>query len=140
MRLGLTPWRRIGKIRLIFPRPQIHSFWSEEWRGAEQRLETVETAILDRGGHVRRGGDYDRWDFQVSGGLWGAVRGRITIEEHGGGKQMVRYRSWPLIKGRSWLVLAVFVGLGVAAAIVVGLAGSRGPGAGSHGGSGPGVR
>ena len=66
---------------------------------------------------MRRGGDYDRWDFQVSGGLWGAVRGRMTIEEHGGGKQMVRYRSWPLIKVRGWLVLAVFVGLSMAAAI-----------------------
>ena len=52
LRLGLAPWRRACKTHLAFPRPQTHSFWSEEWRAAEQRLETVEAAIRDQG--VRR--------------------------------------------------------------------------------------
>ena len=116
LRFGLVPWRRLGKVHFALPRPQTHSFWSEQWRGSEQRLETIEAALLQQGVRATRGGDYDRWDLQVSGGLWGAVRGRLTIEEHGGGTQMVRYRSWPLVKSQGWLVLALFVGLGLAAA------------------------
>jgi hypothetical protein len=44
---------------------------------------------------VRSGGDWDRWDLQVRGGLLGVARLRIGIEEHGAGRQLVRVRSWP---------------------------------------------
>jgi GT2 family glycosyltransferase len=118
LRLGLAPWRRLGKPHFAFPTPQTRSFWSEYWRAPERRLETIETALLDQGIRVMRGGDCDRWDLQVPGGLWGAARGRMTVEEHGGGKQMARFRSWPLIKRRGWLLLTLFAGLAIAAAIV----------------------
>ena len=42
-----------------------------------------------------RGGDYDRWDIEARGGLLGSARLRHTVEEHGGGRQLVRYRIWP---------------------------------------------
>jgi len=44
---------------------------------------------------VRTGGDYDEWDLELRGGLLGAARTLMAIEEHGSGRQMVRFRVWP---------------------------------------------
>ena len=41
-----------------------------------------------------RGGDYDDWDLEVRGGLLGGARLRLGVEEHGAGKQMLRFRAW----------------------------------------------
>ena len=30
-----------------------------------------------------QGGDYDRWDLEIRGGLLGSLRTRMAIEEHG---------------------------------------------------------
>jgi GT2 family glycosyltransferase len=92
---GLTPWRRRGKFNFVSPRPRTSAIWSEHWRALDKRLETVETAIRAQGAVVTRGGEYDRWDMEVRGGPFGALRCRATVEEHGGGKQLIRIRSWP---------------------------------------------
>lgn len=48
------------------------------------------------GGHaVLHGGDFDRWDLQVRGGPLGGARLLMAVEEHGGGRQLVRLRWWP---------------------------------------------
>jgi hypothetical protein len=44
---------------------------------------------------VRRGGHFDRWDLEVRNGVFGASRILMAIEDHGSGRQLVRYRSWP---------------------------------------------
>jgi hypothetical protein len=44
-----------------------------------------------------RGGAFDRWDLEVLGGALGAVRVRTAIEEHGGGRQLLRVRAWPRV-------------------------------------------
>jgi hypothetical protein len=96
MRRGMTPWRLHGKARAFeVPKPRTHSVWYETWQSGEQRLETLEKRLREQGAVTRRGGDYDRWDLELRGGLLGASRVRLTIEEHGSGKQMVRYRAWP---------------------------------------------
>jgi hypothetical protein len=96
MRRGMTPWRLLGKTRSFeLPKPRTHSVWYETWQSGEQRLETLEKRVREQGVVTLRGGDYDRWDLQLRGGLLGAARVRLTIEEHGSGKQMVRYRAWP---------------------------------------------
>ena len=41
------------------------------------------------------GGSYDRWDFEVRGGLLAVARLLMTVEEHGDGRQMFRYRLSP---------------------------------------------
>ena len=46
---------------------------------------------------VKRGGDFDRWDLEVRGGLFGYIRAVGMIEEHGAGKQLFRLRAWPRI-------------------------------------------
>ena len=95
MRQGLVPWRRRGRVRFELPSPRTRTVWSEEWRSAESWLIGVEAGVRHRGAPVRRGGGYDRWDLQVHGGVLGAIRTRMTVEEHGSGKQLLRFRCWP---------------------------------------------
>jgi GT2 family glycosyltransferase len=92
---GLTPWRRRGAPQYAFPRPQTSTIWSERWQALEKRLEAIEAVLREQGVVVMRGGDFDRWDLEVRGGLFGVLRTRMAIEEHGGGKQLVRIRLWP---------------------------------------------
>jgi O-antigen biosynthesis protein len=93
---GLTPWRRRKAPYFAFPRPRTWSLWSDRWISAEDRLVALEEALREQGAVTQRGGDFDRWDLEIRGGLFGVARIRLAIEEHGGGKQMVRLRSWPL--------------------------------------------
>jgi GT2 family glycosyltransferase len=132
MRRGLTPWRTDGSRGVSLPRPRTAVFWDERWQSAEERLRGVEAALTDAGAVTRRGGDFDRWDLEVRGGLFGAARLRMAIEEHGGGRQLVRFRSWPRWKRKGIAVFALALGLFVGvvadrgsrtAAIVLGLSG-----------------
>ena len=94
LRHGLAPWRRHGARTFRLPRPRSEALWSERWRPASARLADLERALSDR--RVRRGGEYDRWDLEVRGGLLGTARVRLSLEEHGDGRQLVRLRSWPV--------------------------------------------
>ena len=97
LRGGLTLWRRqeTWACSFRFPRPRTSAIWSESWQSSEERLSNIEAMLRHRGTVVVRGGDYDRHDLEVRGGLFGSVRTRMAIEEHGGGKQLIRFRSWP---------------------------------------------
>jgi hypothetical protein len=95
LRCGLTPWRRRGVPHFAFPRPRTDTIWNEQWQSPENRLETIEAVLRDQRAVVMRGGDFDRWDLEVRGGFFGVLRTRMVIEEHGGGQQLVRLRSWP---------------------------------------------
>jgi hypothetical protein len=106
---GLTPWRRRGSGALALPRPRSTSIWSERWAPPEGRLAIAEEGLRADGVGVELGGDFDRWDLQVRGGILGGARMRMTIEEHGSGKQLVRFRAWPRV---SFLTPALCVALG----------------------------
>ncbi len=97
LRLGLTPWRRRGAPRFVVPRPRTCVSWSEQWKSPIERLEAVEQQLCEQGAVVLRGGHFDRWDLEVRGGLFGGARLRMVIEEHGGGKQLIRLSSWPVL-------------------------------------------
>lgn len=102
---GLTPWRRRGPCALAWPWPGTITRWSEQWVASTQWLEQLETRLRAQEAVVFRGGDYDRWDLLVRGGFLGGTRIRIAIEEHGAGRQMIRWRYWP--KGCSsalWII------------------------------------
>src|SRR5207248_68054 len=105
------------KRRFAWPWPRTFSVWYETWQSGEQRLESLERQLRERGVAVRRGGDYDRWDLELRGGLVGAARVRLTIEEHGSGKQMARYRAWPKWATWGWIAAGVCalsaVGMGI---------------------------
>jgi O-antigen biosynthesis protein len=114
---GLTPWRRRKTPYLALPRPRTASIWSERWQSAVDRLAFLEEVLRVQGAIIRRGGDYDRWDLEIRGGLFGFVRARMALEEHGEGKQMIRYRSWPLFSPVAYVSTFLFALLALLAAL-----------------------
>ncbi len=95
LRHGLTPWRRRGMLPLALPWRWAWAIWSERWKAPADRLQFLEDALGAAGAVTRRGGDFDHWDLEVQGGLLGAARILMGVEEHGAGRQLVRFRSWP---------------------------------------------
>ena len=97
---GLTPWRRhrarVARLLLpSLPLPRVDTAWSETWEAAERRLESVEQVLREQRVPLRRGGEFDDWDLEVRGGLLARARTRMAIEQYPGGRQFVRFRSWP---------------------------------------------
>lgn len=76
------------------PREWTAAFWIESGQAPEMWLEEIRSAIREDGGLVLSGGDFDRWDLEVRSGL-AAARLLMAVEEHGQGRQMVRFRVWP---------------------------------------------
>jgi GT2 family glycosyltransferase len=111
---GLTPWRRPGGSGFLAPRPRDLEVWNEEWHSCEDRLEELVKSIQANGIVPIRGGDCDRWDIECRGGMLGSARLRHTIEEHGAGRQLVRYRVWPRV---SWFGLGLPLLLGLLAVL-----------------------
>ena len=97
IRLGLTPWRSctVTGIALPWPWPRTFTVWSEQWQAQTTWLETLEAGFKEIKRVVARGGDFDEWDLQLRGGLLGSARLLMAVEEHGGGKQLLRFRAWP---------------------------------------------
>ena len=88
------------------------SIWCERWQPPDERLRAIETSLRAAGACVLRGGPHDRWDVEVRGGFLGAARMLMAVEEHGGGRQLVRLRSWPVIPVRGPILT---LGLGAVA-------------------------
>ena len=116
---GLTPWRRRGRAGVAVPVARTLTVWSEHWLGPEERLEIMEHGLRGDGLAPELGGEFDRWDLEVRGGFFGCARLRLAVEEHGGGRQLVRFRVWPRIV-QAGVVLFVLV---AASAVVAGLDG-----------------
>jgi len=113
---GLAPWRRPGGSGFLVPRSRDLDLWSEQWHSCEDRLEAIVETIQANSIVPIRGGDYDRWDIECRGGMLGSARLRHTIEEHGAGRQLVRYRVWPRV---SWFGLGLPLLLGLLAALAL---------------------
>ena len=95
LRNGLTPWRRRLRPRAAWPRTRTVEVWAEEWRSPQSWLQDLQDALAVRGGFVRSGGPFDRWDLDLRAGLLGGVRIRTAVEEHGSGRQLLRARVVP---------------------------------------------
>jgi O-antigen biosynthesis protein len=119
IRLGLTPWRRceVTGVSAPWPWPKTFNLWSETWRSSIDWLESLEASIKALRTVVMRGGDYDRWDLELRGGLLGSVRVLMAVEEHGGGKQLVRFRTWPKCTAAGIILALLFAGLSAGAAV-----------------------
>jgi hypothetical protein len=134
IRHGLTPWRvRTNSSRNIFaPCDAKKTLWSEKWRGPADWLTDLRQELRREEVRVHLGGDFDQFDLEVRGGLLGGARLLMTQEEHGGGKQLLRFsvRSklsrWNLallvlfsVTGalaatdRAWLVSAILIGCAI---------------------------
>ncbi len=111
LRLGLTPWRKRGIRGFRLPWSQTVSIWSEHWHSAEERLEALEKMLGEAGACVMRGGDFDRWDLAVRGGLLGGARLRLVVEEHGANKQYARFHCEANFSRLGWGTTALLTGL-----------------------------
>jgi hypothetical protein len=114
---GLSPLRWRGNGDLARPHWRQWKIWSERWKAPEQRLETIETALLADSLSVRRGGDFDRWDLEIRGGLLGSTRVLMAVEDHGAGAQLVRLRSWPRIASGGIVLIALLGALAAGAVL-----------------------
>jgi GT2 family glycosyltransferase len=111
LRKGLSPWRRRVRPGAAWPRPRSVEVWSERWQKPQARLQQLQDAFAARGGLVRSGGPFDRWDLDLRAGPLGGVKIRTATEEHGSGRQLMRARIWPRASGRGVGVALVLTGL-----------------------------
>jgi O-antigen biosynthesis protein len=95
LRGGLSPWRRRLPPGAALPHPRTVEVWSEVWQAHGSRVQQLEDALAVRGGYVRSGGPFDRWDLALRAGPVGGVKIRVAVEEHGEGRQLLRARLWP---------------------------------------------
>ena len=118
---GLTPWRKKGaafrfKFLFIF-KQRIFSLWSEEWHAADKWLLAIENRLAGLRSRTKRGGDFDDWDIQVSNGLFANGKAILTIEEHGGGKQFLHFRTKVSFTLTTWIVVIGLTGFALFSAI-----------------------
>ena len=125
LRHGLTPWRRRSGVGGLFLRPRTVAVWSEEWRSVDEWLAGIEARLLGRGVSARRAREHDRWDMEIRGGVFGRVRVRAAVEEHGAGRQMGRFR---LVAAPAYLGMAITLTV-IALAACAGAAAASAPAA-----------
>jgi hypothetical protein len=117
LRQGLTPWRTRGLRGVALPWPQRCSVWSERWLSPTDWLRRLEEELRRSNAAVYRGGDFDRWDLEARVGALGSARLRMAVEEHGHGKQLLRFRLWP-VWSRLFALLAPILAFWLALEIV----------------------
>ncbi len=91
---GLSPWR-VRSSGFSSPWPKCKSVWSEDWKDPNTRLYLLYDAIRKDGAAVTHGGDFDRWDLEVRGGIFSTARLLMATEDHGSGSQFIRLWWWP---------------------------------------------
>jgi GT2 family glycosyltransferase len=111
---GLTPWRIRCPACPTVPWPRRKAQWSEHWRDPGERLRSIESAARAEHACVSRGGEFDRWDLEIRG-ILGAARLQMAVEEHGIGRQLVRFRVWPKFSRLGIAVVLLFSALAAAA-------------------------
>ena len=106
---GLNPLRVRHDWRLYAFLPLRFATWTETWKSPEHWLSTMMDGLTGLGARVSTGGSYDGWDLEIAGGLFGGVRLVAGIEEHGSGKQLVRWRASAWV-AREILIIAGVLG------------------------------
>ena len=117
LRHGLTPWRQGATAMPRWRWSYNGDIWSEQWRTTEAWLQTMMERLQQATVAVRTGEDFDEWDLELRGGLLGSARTLMAIEEHGSGRQMVRFRVWPKFSLTGMVLGALCVVLAGAAAL-----------------------
>jgi GT2 family glycosyltransferase len=112
LRHGLDPWRIRALSRWTFPRRFQRTLWSERWRTPQEWLGELQESLCRTPALVREGGDYDRFDLSVVGGPFGRARVLLAVEEHGRGRQYLRFRVWPAVRRLPFLLLVAALAAG----------------------------
>jgi len=114
---GLTVWRRHPADDYSFPRPWAADIWATGYHSGEALLQTIEVEQRVQGIVALRGNAFDRWDLEISGGMFGAARLSMALENHGSGRQLLRVRSWPRCSMAGSVLSVVCGGLSLSAAL-----------------------
>jgi GT2 family glycosyltransferase len=112
---GLSPWRRRLRPGAAWPRPRTLELWSESTRTPQAYVQWLQEALAARGGFVRSGGPFDRWDLDLRAGPLGGVKIRTVVEEHGSGNQLLRVRIWPRASAKGAAVVLLLAALAAGA-------------------------
>ncbi len=113
---GLTPWRRRGSRNRLALRSFRHTTWSETWLPVPDWVERARTNLRSHGVPAAPGGACDRWDLEIRGGLFGSARIRLAVEEHGAGRQLLRWHVWPRVPAGALTAIATLAALALGAA------------------------
>jgi O-antigen biosynthesis protein len=110
--LGPWNWREFARVRALLT---IDSIWSEQWGTIESRLSQLNIILKESGAATALGDTFDPWDFLIHGGLFGSNHVTAMVEEHGNGRQLLRFRARPKAPGAVLTVLLTLVILAVLA-------------------------
>ena len=116
LRHGLSPWRRAAPGTPRLPTRHRLAVWREQWESPNHILEMLRNSWTESGLVVTTGGDYDPWDLELRGGLFGSARLLMATEEHGGGRQMMRFRVSPKWSRFAVLPAVLFAGISIVSA------------------------
>jgi GT2 family glycosyltransferase len=105
---GLWPGRWQGPVVFFGVRPLAFAARSEHWVPIEERVRVLEETLRFLHARTVRGGPRDRWELEVRGGLFGAARVLLALEDQAAGTQVLRVRAWPRGRLRAGLLLALF--------------------------------
>ena len=114
---GLTLWRSRIQARPNWRLSESHELWSEVWRAPEAWLEDIAAKAREQQAVVRKGGAFDDWDLELRGGLLGGARVLAAVEEHGAGRQMLRFRCWQRVPVATIATICMALGLAITAAV-----------------------
>jgi len=116
LRYEIGVCRHHSKVGLRLPLPCKFRLWTEKREDSIEWLRAIESSVRAHGIVVRRGGDYDAWDLEVCGNVFGNTRIRLVSEEYGARKQMVRVHAYPRFAFLPFVLIGTLVLLsGVAA-------------------------
>lgn len=116
LEFGLTLWRRRHNGAFALPKQNYYEIWNEDWKSKEDWLTRVEYLLEQNKVQVKRGGIHDDWDLELREGMSSPTRIVLAIEEHGSGKQLLRFRIWPKYPPFSILLTLLFLGITTIAA------------------------
>jgi ABC-type multidrug transport system fused ATPase/permease subunit len=118
---GLTPWRKRGDashMNFLFPyHSKMITHWSETWRSSEDWLLDIEKKMISLKTRVCRGGDFDQWDIKARTGLFTVARGLLAVEEHGSGKQFLKFKTTTKLSAAGLIAISILLITATLAAI-----------------------
>jgi glycosyltransferase involved in cell wall biosynthesis len=82
-------------VKIVWDRPALLSFWSEQGKGREDFLAAFEARLDREGWRFSADTGWTNWDYQVYGNSWWQTRVLTVTEEHGDGKRLTRVRLHP---------------------------------------------
>ncbi len=131
LRSALTPWRRHGPGGFAWPRPRRGGRGPSAGRRPTRACSAWRRGSAPRAAWSPAAATTTSWDLEVRAGGLSAVRIVLAIEEHGQGRQLVRFRARPRYRPAVGVALALLTGgalLGsldgaLTAAVVLGTAG-----------------